>query len=45
MKRLYILCEGQTEEEFVNAILNPYWVLVKRNFFDTGKIRNLYLKI
>jgi len=24
MKRLYILCEGQTEEEFVNAILNPY---------------------
>ena len=24
MKRLYILCEGQTEEEFVNAILNPH---------------------
>ena len=24
MKRLYILCEGQTEEEFVSAILNPY---------------------
>ena len=24
MKRLYILCEGQTEEEFVNTILNPY---------------------
>jgi len=24
MKRLYILCKGQTEEEFVNAILNPY---------------------
>ena len=24
MKRLYILCEGQTEEEFVNVILNPY---------------------
>ena len=25
MKRLYILCEGQTEEEFVNVILNPYF--------------------
>ena len=24
MKRLYILCEGQTEEEFVYSILNPY---------------------
>jgi len=24
MKRLYILCEGQTEEEFVCSILNPY---------------------
>ena len=24
MKRLYILCEGQTEEEFVNVTLNPY---------------------
>ena len=24
MKRLYILCEGQTEEEFVKVILNPY---------------------
>jgi rubrerythrin len=24
MKRLYILCEGQTEEEFIRAILNPY---------------------
>jgi len=24
MKRLYVLCEGQTEEEFVYAILNPY---------------------
>ena len=24
MKRLYILCEGQTEEDFVNIILNPY---------------------
>ncbi|MCL1976373.1 MAG: DUF4276 family protein [Firmicutes bacterium] len=24
MKRLYILCEGQTEEEFVNALLKPY---------------------
>jgi len=26
MKRLYILCEGQTEEEFVNRILVPYFV-------------------
>jgi hypothetical protein len=26
MKRLYILCEGQTEEEFVNKILIPYFV-------------------
>jgi len=25
MKRLYILCEGQTEEEFVNAVLNTYF--------------------
>ena len=25
MKRLYILCEGQTEEEFVCSILNPYF--------------------
>ena len=25
MKRLYILCEGQTEEEFVNALINPYF--------------------
>jgi len=24
MRRLYILCEGQTEENFVNTILNPY---------------------
>jgi len=24
MKRLYILCEGQTEEDFVRIILNPY---------------------
>ena len=24
MKRLYILCEGQTEEEFVYSILTPY---------------------
>ena len=24
MKRLYILCEGQTEEEFIYAMLNPY---------------------
>lgn len=24
MKRLYILCEGQTEEDFVSIILNPY---------------------
>jgi len=24
MKRLYVLCEGQTEEDFVNIILNPY---------------------
>jgi hypothetical protein len=24
MRRLYVLCEGQTEEEFVNVILNPY---------------------
>jgi hypothetical protein len=24
MKRLYILCEGQTEEGFVSIILNPY---------------------
>ena len=24
MKRLYILCEGQTEEEFIYSILNPY---------------------
>ena len=25
MKRLYILCEGQTEEDFVNIILSPYF--------------------
>jgi len=24
MKRLYILCEGQTEEDFINIILNPH---------------------
>jgi len=24
MKRLYILCEGQTEDDFVNIILSPY---------------------
>ena len=24
MKRIYILCEGQTEEDFVNIILNPF---------------------
>jgi hypothetical protein len=24
MKRLYILCEGQTEEDFVSVILSPY---------------------
>ena len=24
MKRLYILCEGQTEEDFVYTLLNPY---------------------
>ena len=24
MKRLYILCEGQTEEDFVSIVLNPY---------------------
>jgi len=24
MKRLYILCEGQTEEEFLNTLLNPF---------------------
>jgi len=24
VKRLYVLCEGQTEEEFISAILNPY---------------------
>jgi len=24
MKRLYILCEGQTEEDFVNIVLGPY---------------------
>ena len=24
MKMFYILCEGQTEEEFIKAILNPY---------------------
>ena len=26
MKRLYILCEGQTEEDFVNMILSPYLI-------------------
>ena len=25
MKRVYILCEGQTEETFVNAVLSPYF--------------------
>ena len=24
MKRLYILCEGQTEDDFINILLNPY---------------------
>ena len=24
MKRLYILCEGRTEEDFVSIILSPY---------------------
>src|SRR5690606_30352617 len=24
MRAIYILCEGQTEEEFVNVILRPY---------------------
>jgi hypothetical protein len=25
MRAIYIICEGQTEEEFVNAILRPYF--------------------
>ena len=25
MKRVYILCEGQTEEKFVNSVLAPYF--------------------
>ena len=25
MKRVYILCKGQTEETFVNAVLSPYF--------------------
>ncbi len=25
MKRVYILCEGQTEESFVNSVLSPYF--------------------
>jgi len=24
MRRLYILCEGQTEDDFVSIVLNPY---------------------
>ena len=25
MKRVYILCEGQTEEAFINELLGPYF--------------------
>ena len=27
MIRVYIICEGQSEEEFVNVILTPYLIL------------------
>lgn len=30
MKRILILCEGQTEETFVNDILNPHLVTYQR---------------
>jgi hypothetical protein len=32
MKRIYIICEGQTEETFINEVLQPYF-----------QLKNLYL--
>ena len=29
MKNVYILCEGQTEEAFVNNVLYPYFINMK----------------
>ncbi len=37
MKRLYIIVEGQTEEEFVNTILSPYFI--KNNVYDIRPIK------
>lgn len=36
IRAIYIICEGQTEEEFVNSILRPY--LIKHQIFDVRPI-------
>lgn len=34
MKNVYIYCEGQTEEAFVNEILSPYFIKKGDDFYD-----------
>lgn len=36
MIRVYIICEGQSEEEFVNVILTPY--LISHHIYDVRPI-------
>ena len=33
MRRVYIVVEGQTEQEFVNTVISPYLPLIPQHYY------------